>query len=111
MHLLAVLRSMWQRVGTQVRLPTPGQNRRRSIFGGLNVRNGQWQYHLVDHKRTGDFIAFLIAVTRVYPLGPIYVIVDNASIHARRTCSWCICPRAAQAALAPATEPVILFGD
>ena len=40
-HLLAVLRAMWQRIGEQLRLPTPGQNRRRSVFGGLNIRTGQ----------------------------------------------------------------------
>jgi len=80
-HLLAVLRAMWQRIGTQLRLPTPGQNHRRSIFGGLNIRTGQWHYRLADHKRTADFIAFLILLTQTYATGLIYVIVDNASIH------------------------------
>lgn len=80
-HLLAVLRAMWQRIGQQVRLPTPGQNRRRSIFGGLNVRTGQWHYLLADHKRTADFITFLTLLTQSYATGLIFVIVDNASIH------------------------------
>lgn len=178
-HLLAVLRAMWQPIGKQVRLPTPGQNRRRSIFGGLNVRTGQWHYRLTDHKRTTDFITFLTDLTLAYPVGPIFVIVDNASIHASRALlAWlssqprlqlvylptysghalnpvekvwwrlkqfvaanrnfrCLddldaavhlccrsftpdvligltnCPvnRAAQAALSPTAEPVILFGD
>ena len=50
---------MWQRIGTQVHLPTPGQNAKRPIFGGLDVRTGQWFYRLTDHKRSIDFIAFL----------------------------------------------------
>jgi transposase len=83
-HLLAVLRAMWQRVGEQLRLPTPGQNRRRSVFGGLNIRNGQWHYLLTDHKRTADFIAFLTLLLQAYVSGPIFVIVDNASIHASK---------------------------
>ena len=58
-HLLPPIRAMWQRIGTQVRLPTPGQNAKRPIFGGLDVRTGQWFYRLTDHKRTVDFIAFL----------------------------------------------------
>lgn len=84
-HLLAVLRAMWQRIGTQLRLPTPGQNHRRSIFGGLNVRTGQWHYLLADHKRTADFITFLILLTQSYATGLIYVIVDNASIHTSKS--------------------------
>jgi putative transposase len=84
-HLLAVVRAMWQRVGEQLRLPTPGQNRRRSIFGGLNLRTGQWHYALADHKRTSDFIAFLTTLLIAYPTGTVYVIADNVSIHGSRT--------------------------
>jgi transposase len=40
--LLAVVRAMWQRVGTQLRLPTPGQNVKRGVFGALNLRTGRW---------------------------------------------------------------------
>jgi putative transposase len=83
-HLLAVLRAMWQRIGQQVRLPTPGQNHRRSVFGGLNVRTGQWHYQLTDHKRTADFIAFLTMLTQAYITPLIFVILDNASIHSSR---------------------------
>lgn len=80
-HLLAILRSCWQRIGAQWKLPTPGQNARRSIFGGLNLRTGQWHFSLTDHKRSADFIAFLSALLVIYGTGPIGVIVDNASIH------------------------------
>ena len=81
MHLLPPLRAMWQRIRTQVRLPTPGQNAKRPIFGGLDLRTGQWFYRLADHKRTVDFIAFLTPLLVTYPVGVIYVILDNASIH------------------------------
>ncbi len=94
-HLLAAVRAMWQRVGEQLRLPTPGQNRRRSVFGGLNIRSGQWHYQLSAHKRTADFIAFLNLLLVAYPTGPdtgmIYVIADNASIHhSAALCHWLI---------------------
>lgn len=75
---------MWQRIGEQLRLPTPGHNQRRSVFGGLNIRTGQWHYLLTDHKRTADFIAFLTLLTQVYTTGLIFVIVDNASIHSSK---------------------------
>jgi putative transposase len=81
MHLLAVLRAMWQRIGEQIRIPTPGQNAKRGVFGGVNLRNGEWFYCLTEHKRGADFIDFLTQLLIAYPVGKIYVLVDNASIH------------------------------
>ena len=83
-HLLPVLRAMWQRVGQQVGIPTPGQNAKRGLFGALDVRTGAWFYHLTTHKRSADFIAFLTQVLLAYPAGRVYVLVDNASIHTSR---------------------------
>ena len=83
-HLLAVVRSMWQRIGEQKRIPTPGQNAKRGVFGGLNVRTGEWFYSITARKRGVEFIAFLTALLTTYPAGTIYVIVDNASIHTSR---------------------------
>jgi putative transposase len=83
-HLLAVVRSMWQRIGEQKRIPTPGQNAKRGVFGGLNLRTGEWFYHITARKRGVEFIAFLTALLTAYPTGLIYVIVDNASIHTSR---------------------------
>lgn len=81
MHLLPVLRAMWQRIGQQRRILTPGQNRKRGVFGALNLRTGEWFYQLTDRKRSVEFIAFMTTLLSAYPVGPIYVIVDNASIH------------------------------
>lgn len=79
--LLAMVRAMWQRIKTQVRLPTPGQNAKLGVLGGLNVRTGQWHFTISKHKRSIDFIAFLTIVLSSYATGVIYVLVDNASIH------------------------------
>lgn len=81
LHLLAVVRAMWQRIGSQIRIPTPGQNAKRGVFGFLNLRTGEWFYHLTEHKRGTEFIAFLDQLLLIYPLAPIFVLVDNASIH------------------------------
>jgi len=83
-QLLPILRAMWQRVGTQVRIPTPGQNAKRGVFGALNVRTGEWFYQLAAHKRSADFIAFLTQLLVAYPNGRVVVLVDNASIHTSR---------------------------
>lgn len=81
MHLMPVLRAMWQRVGQQLRIITPGQNAKRAVFGALNLRTGEWFYELSVRKRGIEFIGFLSRLLAAYPTGPIYVIVDNASIH------------------------------
>jgi putative transposase len=80
-QLLPILRATWQRVGEQVRIPTPGQNAKRGIFGALNVRTGDWFYQLAARKRSTEFIAFLTVLLVTYPTGQLYVLVDNASIH------------------------------
>ena len=84
LHLLPPLRAMWQHIRTQVHLPTPGKNVKRPVFGGLDVRTGQWFYRLTQHKRTADFIDFLTMLLAAYPVGVIYLIVDNASIHSSK---------------------------
>lgn len=80
-HLVPVLRAMWQRRGEQVRVPTPGQNAKRGVFGALDLRSGRWFYRLTEHKRSVEFIAFLTTLLTAYPQGVLYLIVDNASIH------------------------------
>ena len=84
LHLLPVLRAMWQRIGEQVRIPTPGQNAKRAIFGACDLRTGRWFYQLTQHKRSVEFIAFLTILLTAYPTGIVYVMVDNATIHSSR---------------------------
>jgi transposase len=82
-HLLAIVRSMWQRIGLagQKRLPTPGQNHHRSVFGAFNLRTGLWLYCVRTRKCTADFIVLLSLLLSAYPTGAIYVIADNCKIH------------------------------
>lgn len=88
-HLMAVLRACWQRVGEQLHIVTPGQNAKRGVFGAINLRTGAWFYQLSAHKRSADFVAFLAPLLQVYPVGCIYILVDNASIHASKlTRQW-----------------------
>lgn len=81
LHLLPVLRAMWMRRGHQARIPTPGSNRKRSIFGALDWQTGAWTYQVTTRKRAVEFITFLEQLLVVFPSQPILLIVDNASIH------------------------------
>lgn len=79
-QLLPLLRAMWHWVGQQIRVPTPGTNVTRTLFGALNIRSGQWTYLVHEHMYKEDFIAFLEHLLTVYS-GPIILIVDNYSSH------------------------------
>lgn len=81
MMLLPILRATWHRRGEQPRVLTPGQNRKRPIFGTVNLRTGAWHYRLTERKRSVEFIAALTSLLAAYPDDRIYVLVDNGSIH------------------------------
>jgi transposase len=81
LHLLPVLRAMWMRQGRQVRVPSPGTNRKRAVFGALEWETGRWLYTVTARKRAVEFVAFLEAVLAAYPDRPVLLVVDNASIH------------------------------
>lgn len=80
-QLLPLIRAMWHWVGQQIRIPTPGSNDGRAIFGALNIRTGQWTHLVCRQMRKEDFIAFLEHLLVVYPTQTIVLIVDNYSSH------------------------------
>jgi len=81
LHLLPMLRAMWHWVGQQIRIPTPGTNVTRTLFGALNIRTGRWSYLVREHMRKEDFLAFLEYLWWQYPTGPIVLVVDNYGTH------------------------------
>lgn len=81
LQLLPLVRAMWHWVGQQLRVPTPGSNVTRAVFGALNIRSGQWTYLVRQRMRKEDFVAFLEHLLTVYASGPIILIVDNYSSH------------------------------
>ncbi len=86
---LPLLRAMWQWLGQQARIPTPGSNSWRAIFGALNIRTGQWTYLVRERMKTPDFIAFLEHLLTVYATQPMLLIVDNYSSHtAKEVATW-----------------------
>ncbi len=80
-QLLPLVRAMWHWVNQQVRVPTPGSNVSRALFGALNIRTGRWVYQVRERMRTEDFLAFLAYLLQAYPTGLILLIVDNYSSH------------------------------
>ena len=80
-HLMPLLRATWMRRGQQADVPTPGQNRKRGIFGAMELETGALHYTVTLTKKAVDFIAFLETLAGAYPGLPLYLVLDNASIH------------------------------
>ena len=88
-HLLPPLRAMWMPSGKQMRIPTPGTNKKKAIFGGMDVVNGQWFYQLFDRKRTSEFCEFLSQIESTHTVGNIIIIADNGPCHiSQGTARW-----------------------
>jgi transposase len=80
-QLLPLARAMWQWVGQQRRIPTPGTNLTQTVFGALNIASGPWTYLIRPRARSEDFLAFLEHLVTAHPTGPLLLIVDNFSSH------------------------------
>lgn len=84
-HLLPTLRSAWIPQSKQLRVPTPGTSRKRSVFGALDIRTGALIHRIFDRKRATEFIEFLAYIVAQYPTGKIHIILDDFSIHKARS--------------------------
>ena len=90
-YLLPTIRAMWMKRGKQVRVPTPGTNSKKSIFGALDIRTGRWLYRFFDRKRTEQFTEFLNYIISSHSTWKISIILDNFSIHKCQSRSGMAC--------------------
>jgi transposase len=80
LQLLPVIRAMWMK-GPRRRVPTPGQNVKRAIFGALDARTGALHHLVRPRKRAVDFVAFLEHLAWAYPAGAVVLVLDNVITH------------------------------
>ena len=80
LQLLPVIRACWMK-GPRLRVPTPGQNAKRALFGALNARTGQLHQLVRPRKRAAQFVEFLDALAEAYPTGDVIVALDNVITH------------------------------
>lgn len=80
LQLLPIIRACWLK-GPRPRVPTPGQNVKRTIFGALDARTGGLEYAIRERKRAVDFVAFLEHLARAYPAGALVLVLDNVVTH------------------------------
>jgi transposase len=95
-QLLPVIRSMWMK-GPRVRVPTPGRNAKRAVFGALDARTGALHHALRERKRAVAFVAFLEQIARAYPTGALVLVLDNVITHdAQQVRAWLARPERAR---------------
>jgi transposase len=80
---LPLLRRMWTRRGQQAQVKTPGEPKKVTCFGALNLITGEWLYYFAPHAWAIYFETFLEQLIVAYPGRTIYLIMDNATIHRR----------------------------
>ena len=81
-NLLPWVRASWIARGSRQQVMTPGKNRRRTIFGAVDVVSGHFLYQVARKAVSASFIAFCEQLLAAYPTAPLVAVVcDNVIIH------------------------------
>jgi transposase len=81
-NLLPWVRSTWIPTGARRQVMTPGTNRRRTIFGAIDLASGQWFYQVTRKAISATFTTFCEHLLAAYPTAPVVAVVcDNVIIH------------------------------
>jgi transposase len=81
-NLLPWVRATWITHGTRQQVMTPGTNRRRTIFGAIELATGRFCSQLTRRAVSVSFTAFCQQLLATYPTAPVVaVICDNVIIH------------------------------
>jgi hypothetical protein len=76
------VRSTWIANGCRQQVMTPGTNRRRTIFGAVDLHTGRFCSQICPKAISASFTAFLEQLLVAYPAAPqVAVICDNVIIH------------------------------
>ena len=75
---------MWARIGHQPRIPSPGQNQKKVVYGAVDYATGKITTTIADTKSGLHFIEFLATLVRSYAGRKIRLVCDNARYHHTR---------------------------
>jgi transposase len=81
-NLLPWVRATWIVHGTRQPVMTPGTNRRRTIFGAVDLATGRFFYQVACKAISATCTAFCEQLLAAYPAAPVVAVVcDNVIIH------------------------------
>jgi len=72
---------MWAPVGQQPKVPAPGKNEKKVVYGGVDYKTGKLTYTLADTKCGAAFLVFLMALVIAYGGRKIRLVCDNGRFH------------------------------
>nr|WP_286173373.1 transposase [Geobacillus sp. E263] len=75
-----VLRSTWSEVGRQKQVPTFGHHAHVSLFGAVNIHDGETVLHQTTAANAATFLDFLRMLKERYPDRLMVLVLDNARI-------------------------------
>ncbi len=82
LNLLPWVRSTWIARGQRQQVMTPGKNRRRTVFGAVDLQSGRFLYQVTRKAISATFTAFCEQLLAAYPTAPVVAVVcDNVIIH------------------------------
>jgi len=81
-NLLPWVRATWILRGQRQQVMTPGKNRRRTIFGAIDLQSGRFLSQVTRKAISASFTGFCEQLLAAYPAAPVVaVICDNVIIH------------------------------
>ena len=75
------LRTTWAEVGNQKQVPSYGHNDHVSIFGAVDVQQGDVVFHRASSANAETFLDFLRRLKEKYADQFLVLVLDNARIH------------------------------
>ncbi|KFZ43696.1 IS630 family transposase [Anoxybacillus sp. KU2-6(11)] len=75
------LRTTWAEVGNQKQVPSYGHHAHVSIFGAVDVQQGDVVFHRASSANAETFLDFLRLLKKKYADRFIVLVLDNARIH------------------------------
>ena len=90
----------WAKRGADLRVPAPGQSKKRAMMGALDHAARRLIVHTSPTKRSADFIARLEEIDRRYgprpglATQPVVIVLDNGPIHASKATLAALAARA-----------------
>jgi putative transposase len=79
---LPVLVACWMKKNCQQRIPTPGQQQWRHIFGAYNWVTDEVVFQITEKRNSDTFISFLDYLVEQHSgERPLVLVLDNGSIH------------------------------
>ena len=83
-HRHPTLTRMWWLKGFQPEVPSPGENEKKVVYGGVDYATGRITYTIAQTKSGYNFLVFLVALVTAYSGRKIRLVCDNGRFHHTR---------------------------